>query len=256
VDPTGSLRPAAARHAVTTLERSIGRTLAIDEHVHAWHAPLPGDAERFDLAAGRIPLVAWKCTNPSAISGGTQDSLIASRASALAAYGGPVLLAFGPDMDRGACAGAGPGQFRSAWRHIWGIFQAHGARNVAWVWCPSAGGFPGAGPYYPGSRFVDWVCADGSSGAPARTFTKVFGAFYSAWAGRKPLLVMTGAAVGVPPGQPTYLQGARAALENSMPAVAAFVWRDVPGKVDSHLTPGGLRALRAVGADSYFAPMP
>ena len=201
VDPPGSLRPAAARRAVTALERSMGRTLAVDAHVHTWHAPIPGDAERFDLAAGRIPLIQWKCTDPSTITGGGQDSLIASRAASIADYGAPVLLAFGVDMDAGECAGAGPGQFQSAWRHIWTIFQAHGARNVGWVWCPSAGGFPGASRYYPGPGFVDWVCADGSSGPHPRPFTQVFSGVYSAWAGQKPLLAMTGAAVGVSPGQ-------------------------------------------------------
>jgi acetyl esterase len=254
VDPGASHRSAAARKAVLALERSMGRTLAVDEHVHRWHGFFPGDAERFDLAGGRIPLVSWGCVDAASIAGGSQDPLIAARARAVAAYGAPVLLSFGQDMDRGACGGAKPGAFRAAWRHIWQVFRAHDAANVGWVWCPSAGGFPDADRYYPGGQFVDWVCADGSSGTPPRSFVKVFAAFHKDWAGRKPLLVMTGAAAGVPPGQPAYIAGARAALDSSMFGVRAFVWQDAPGAVDSRLTGGGLRAFRAMGADPYFAP--
>ncbi|MDP9343186.1 MAG: alpha/beta hydrolase fold domain-containing protein [Actinomycetota bacterium] len=256
VNPQGARGPATMRREVLVLERSMGRTLAVDEHAHGWRAPFPGDAERFDLARGRIPMVAWGCVDPSDIAGGGQDSLIAARADAVGAYGAPVLLAFGMDMDRGNCAGAKPGPFKSAWRHIWRVFQAHGVANVAWVWCPSAGGFPDADRFYPGRQFVDWACADGSSGVPARPFAQVFDAFYRDWAGRKPLLVSTGAAFGVAPGQATYIEGAEASLKVPMAGVRALVWRDAPGPVDSHLSAGGLRAFRAMGADPYFAPTP
>jgi len=256
VAPVGSSGPVAARHAVLHLEGSMGRTLAVDEHVHGWRDSFPGDAERFDLAGGRIPLVSWGCTHASSIAGGGQDPLIAARADAVAAFGAPVLLSLGRDMDRGACAGAGPGPFKSAWRHVWNVFRAHHVDNVAWVWCPTAGGFPDADRYYPGPRFVDWVCADGSSRTPARSFIKVFAVFSKDWAGRKPLLVMTGASAGVPPGQSAYIDGARAALESSMVGVRAFVWWDAPGPGNSHLTAGGLRAFRAMGADPYFSPTP
>jgi acetyl esterase/lipase len=256
VNPLGAHRPAAMQREVAALERSIGRTLAVDEHVHGWRGPFPTDAERSDLARGRIPLIAWGCVKASDIAHGAEDQVIAARADALAAYGAPVLLSFGPGMDRGACAGAKADPFKSAWRHVWRVFHDHGVANVAWVWCPSSGGFPGADRFYPGRQFVDWVCADGSSGIPARPFAGVFKAFYQDWAGKKPLLVTTGAASGVPPGQSTYLDGARAALEGSMPGIRAFMWWDTRGTVDSRLSVGGLRAFRAMGADPYFAPVP
>ncbi|HTQ14280.1 MAG TPA: glycosyl hydrolase [Rhizomicrobium sp.] len=99
-------------------------------------------------------------------------------AQALKAYGRPVFLRWGVEMnrpnfpwcalaDQPNCAGQTPQDFVAAWRHIHGIFKAAGATNVAWVWCPSADPMSRYDPtygdlasMYPGSAYVDWTCLD------------------------------------------------------------------------------------------------
>lgn len=49
-----------------------------------------------------------------------------------------------------------------AFRHIVGRFQARGASNVGFIWCPDEGGGSRSmvGLAYPGNTYVDWTCSD------------------------------------------------------------------------------------------------
>ena len=55
----------------------------------------------------------------------------------------------------GGLMGDGPGKYVRAWRHVHDVFEAEGADNVVWVWCPLVTDVP-AEPwnhwtnYYPG----------------------------------------------------------------------------------------------------------
>ena len=55
-------------------------------------------------------------------------------------------------------------EFISAWQRMVGIFQANGADNVGFMWCPNEGGVhltrSQLSDYYPGDAYVDWVGSD------------------------------------------------------------------------------------------------
>jgi streptogramin lyase len=52
-------------------------------------------------------------------------------------------------------------EYAAAFQRIWTIFQDVGATNVGFVFSPSAGlGTPSALPYYPGSKYVNWIGLD------------------------------------------------------------------------------------------------
>lgn len=96
----------------------------------------------------------------------------------------PLVPGNGPEQYRALVPSAA--SFIRAWRRMHRIFVRAGARNVTWISCPNAGHIADgiAQRFYPGSRYVDWVCADGYNwapgkvGAPRKTFADIFSAFY------------------------------------------------------------------------------
>ncbi len=100
---------------------------------------------------------------------GTYDDYIRRWATGIKAWGKPLMLRFGHEMNGDwypwaeAANGNAPGDYVNAWRHIHRTFRSVGATNVEWVWSPNAvyeGSTPLAG-LYPGDRYVDWVGVDG-----------------------------------------------------------------------------------------------
>jgi hypothetical protein len=97
------------------------------------------------------------------------DSYIRTVADECRAFGYPIYLRFGPEMninqggsgDIGTWA-ANPTDFIQAWRRIYDLFHMEGASNVLFVWCPnySESGQHHYTEYYPGDEYVDWVGID------------------------------------------------------------------------------------------------
>lgn len=59
--PAPALRPgglASEKAAVEELEQRLGRTLDINHNFYGWDEPFPTDVERWDLLAGRIPMIS------------------------------------------------------------------------------------------------------------------------------------------------------------------------------------------------------
>jgi mannan endo-1,4-beta-mannosidase len=120
------------------------------------------------------------------IAAGDDDSYLQSYADSVKAFGHPVIIGFGQEMNAGPAPGA-PGYswgykhtpastFVNAWQHIWNVFHAAGALNVTWLWTLQADG-PGTGPihdWWPGSKYVTWVGIDGFYTRPSDTFRSVF----------------------------------------------------------------------------------
>ena len=98
----------------------------------------------------------------AAIARGEYDFYIVPWARAAAAYGKPVFLRFGHEMNDpyrypwGPQNGNRPADFIAAWRHVHEVFQKMSAENVLWVWSPHIS-MPWFEYYYPGSEYVDWV---------------------------------------------------------------------------------------------------
>jgi Glycosyl hydrolase family 26 len=200
VKPLSGVSYAAAERAVRTLEHKIGRKLAIDQLYVPWARKMPLAVAHWDLVNGRIPMISWAGYHTRLINNGRFDAQIRRKARHLAALHGPVMLRWFPEMDGRQYRGLVPSaaSFIRAWRRVHRIFVNAGARNITWVWCPNAGHIADriAQLFYPGARYVDWICADGYNwaprkpGAPWKTFADIFSSFYR-WGIRtgKPLMI-------------------------------------------------------------------
>lgn len=131
--------------------------------------------------AGAVPVISW---SPANWDGGSQKpyslaNIIAGRwdgylrgwAKKIRGYGKPVFIRWAHEMNGNWYSwGWQPHSYIAAWRHIHTVFQAAGASNVQWVWCPNTEwGDPRSKfrQYYPGDRYVDWTCLDAYN-SPAR----------------------------------------------------------------------------------------
>lgn len=167
-------------------------------------------------------MVTWFGWPDSEVNSGARDAAITTRAQALAALGKPVFLRWDIEMNiesygyesTPAYAAANGPTFIAAWQRVYGLFQAAGATNVAFVWCPNSNG-PGDPngwrPFYPGDAYVDWVAVDaynfGNSASPAgsvwQTYYQVLNAFVTDYKANfggamvtpKPLMVGEGGSV-------------------------------------------------------------
>lgn len=149
-----------------------------------------GWAEPFDTAFaeslrkhGAAVLVQINPTDASiaAIANGTYDEYLRDYADSVKAFGGPVVIGFGPEMNASWSPwGYGhvpPSVFVQAWRHLVTVFRQVGADNVTWLWTVQADQ-KGTGPisdWWPGADYVTWVGIDGFYYKPADTFDSVFG---------------------------------------------------------------------------------
>jgi hypothetical protein len=263
---------------LVTLEGQIHRKMAIDLHYSSWQAPLASASVVDDIVAGRIALISWGCgATDAAVASGADDALLVSQARAVAALHAPVMIRWFWEMEytgsnggaqgrqHAACLGsAGPSGYIAAWRHIVTVFRANGATNVAWVFCPGSSSYGpnalrqgvAAASYYPGNAYVDWIGEDAYSRSTYTPFaTLVSGLVHDYGAAGKPLIVCeTGAEA---PSQAEYLSGIQSGLKATAPAIRAIVYFDSHGPLGSYvLDSAGLDALRALGADPYFAAMP
>jgi len=260
--------------AVEKRERDLGRRLAIDHHFYPWEKDFPTEREKADLRDGRIPLISWngKALN-LAIGLGQYDDLIRTRAQAVKALGGKVLIRWMWEMDgrQKAEDTTHPALYIAAWRHIHDLFAEEGTTNVQWVWCPNATAFRteddrNAPAYYPGDDYVDWICADGYNWAPGRkddqwrSFASIYQDFYDWGVSRgKPLMVGEYGVQERSPGEKArWLTDAREALKTKFTAIKAVVYFDANKDYDWRVTssPESLAAFRAMANDPWFTPDP
>lgn len=190
---------------IDSFARQIGRQPAVVESFFSWDEQLISTEQLHAVALrGAVPLVTWEPWHASlqSIRAGKQDDYIRASARAAAAYGGPIMLRFAPEMNGdwapwGAGVGGNtPADYVGAWRHIVSIFRQEGADNVRWVWAPNimtSDGQQKFDRFYPGGRWVDWVALDGYNwGADLgwRSFTEVFGPSYEVLTRLSPKPVM------------------------------------------------------------------
>lgn len=240
---------------------------------------------------GSTPLIAWEPvdrTNPygsdnpsnlSQITSGKYDAYIRQWASAAKEYGHRVILRFAPELDGPWFPwGVGvhtntPAKLVKAWRHVWGIFHAVGAKNVKFLWNPIAASFSyefgGAPSYtlkdlYPGDKYVDYVSFSGynwytESDPPRswRTMARVYGERY-AWirrvtTKRKMIIPETGTVSGeTPRAKAAWISQGYRAVYKRFPAIVAIVYFNVDasmvGQPDWRLsvTDGSLAAYKAL----------
>lgn len=177
----------------------VGKYPAIQTTYYSWGVAFPNDLSNpisvtSILANGTIPLVTWEPYSVSlqAIANGSQDQYIDSWAYAAKAVKKPFFLRFAHEMNGNWYPWAqDPTTYKLAWQRIYDRFQAAGATNVAFVWCPnweSRG--PSLNQYYPGDGYVDWVGVDLYNWPRwPRTFDYMVQGVYSEFSIKKPILI-------------------------------------------------------------------
>jgi mannan endo-1,4-beta-mannosidase len=117
----------------------------------------------------------------ASIASGRYDSYLRSYSSSVKKFGARVILSFGHEMNGDwypwGRAHTSPAVFVRAWRHIVTVFRKTGATNVTWMWTPNIMSTitPAPGPWWPGSKYVNWVGIDGYFWYKAEDFYTVFG---------------------------------------------------------------------------------
>jgi cellulose synthase/poly-beta-1,6-N-acetylglucosamine synthase-like glycosyltransferase len=195
-NPTSAWQPSDLAE-VNAFEQAAHGHVGIVQWFADWHrGRVDVEQLRAVAARGSTPQITWEPWDSTrggrqpaytltSIIRGRHDAYIHSWAQDLRAYGGPVLLRFGQEMNSvvypwaEAVNGNRPGEYARAWRHVHDIFTAEGVTNVRWVWSPvTRANVTGQ---YPGDRYVDIVALSGFNGGTAlrwggwRTFADAFG---------------------------------------------------------------------------------
>ncbi|WP_433333585.1 glycoside hydrolase family 26 protein [Spirillospora sp. CA-294931] len=188
---------------VAPFEKDLGRRLDIVQRYVGWQSKFPDEGDSGAMKDGRYLLLTWAGADTKEIVGGKHDEVIKERARAIKEAGRPIFLRWQRDMDKPGLQDKrihSAADFIAAWKHIRGIFTAEKVDNVAWVWCPTAGGFGsrGAPAYYPGDDQVDWICSDAQPGGDYdyRDLSETLKLFIE-WARDRPKPLMI-AELGVP----------------------------------------------------------
>jgi mannan endo-1,4-beta-mannosidase len=117
----------------------------------------------------------------ASVTAGGSDGYLRSFARDVAAWGHPVILSFGHEMNGTwypwGYGHTSPATFVAAWRHVVRVFRDAGAANVTWLWTVnSVNGVPDAlRQWWPGGAWVNWVGIDCYYYQATDTFTSVFG---------------------------------------------------------------------------------
>ncbi len=260
-------------NAVLSLESELGRKLGLDHsYVHfgdAWPSP----EQIWDRSQGIIPFLNWSAEDPffswRQVADGAADAIIDRRAKAAKAFGWPIFLAFHHEPENDPNYGT-PADYVAAWRHVVERFRLAKASNVRFVWTLEADTFlaHGAGPWYPGSRFIDYVAADGYNwfgaqpGAEWRTAKDIFLPFYR-WANKhnKPAIVAEFGTLEDPtqPYRKAHWITSAMTWFKKRPGIRAVMYFDSdrrhPWWIDT--SPQALRAMRLIAHDpAYMPPSP
>ncbi len=103
------------------------------------------------------------------ITAGDHDAYLRQWGQALAAWGHPVMLRFGHEMNGNwypwaeGINGNQTGDYAAAWRHVHDVLASTGSTNITWVWNPNVPywGSTALEGLYPGNAYVDAVALDG-----------------------------------------------------------------------------------------------
>jgi mannan endo-1,4-beta-mannosidase len=200
----------------------------------SWNSPFNSSFAQTARAHHAYALVQLQPNDVTltSIANGGSDAYLRSYARDVVAFGHPVILSFGHEMNGNwyswGYGHSSPAAFVAAWRHIVGLFRAAGAGNVTWLWTVNAVGGASSAlrQWWPGTAWVNWTGIDGYFYGPADTFDSVLGptisdirAFSDA-----PLLVAE-TAVGTTPDRESQIDGLLSGISDEH--LAGVIWFDV-----------------------------
>jgi mannan endo-1,4-beta-mannosidase len=232
-----------------------------------WYVPFPRKFATTAADEGAVPLVQMDPTGVSiaAIASGGYDAYLSSYAETVRAYGHPVILSFGHEMNGGwyswGYKKTSPKVFVAAWQHIVRLFRALGANNVTWLWTVNIindtphGMIPRPARWWPGSSYVNWVGIDGYYLKSSWKFAPLFGPTISAVRALTldPILIAETGAVPAA-GQPAKIADLFGGIGQY--GLLGFVWFDSTNSIGQDFainSPAAIAAFRA-GAGAYHRP--
>lgn len=122
----------------------------------------------------------------ASVAAGGSDAYLRSYADAVVAFGHPVIVSFGHEMNgtwySWGYGHTSPAVFTAAWRHVVRVFRAAGAANVTWLWTVNTvqGASSSLSRWWPGAEWVDWTGIAGYYYRATDTFGSVFGSTIAA----------------------------------------------------------------------------
>lgn len=248
---------------VEVLERTLGLHLPLIQVYTAW-----GDKpeQRFPLRLataiwdyGSVPVLTWEpwltdfenTLHPhlplrdmrnrqglAAVASGMYDFYIDAWAADAAAFGKPLFVRFGHEMNDPYRYPWGPQyntkeEYIAAWHRVVDRFRAAGATNVLWVWSPHVA-YEYWELYYPGDAYVDWAATGVLNYGPIAqwsewwSFHQVFGTKYEALAAfGKPVMVAEFGSLAVGGDRTAWYHDALATLPDRYPAVKGVLFFEV-----------------------------
>ena len=278
--------------AVTAFETLTGRHLRSVLWYQGWSAAdrpaFPGaglnsvrDHDGYDT--GLVEHLTWEPWAPLAsIAGGAYDAYLSAYAGQVKNWGGPLRLRFGHEMIQNNVLDGGewypwqdqPAEYKAAFRHVHDVFQAAGAANVEFVFCPQ--NYPSdlniVQQYYPGPEYVDWLCMDGyNSASPWQWFDDIFYNLYHTFIdhpdvfGGKPVMLGEFSSCEATPANNPW-ETKSAWIQNAFERIKspdyshlnAFYWfhaeKDCGWRVDT--SPASLAAFKSAISDPLFISHP
>jgi mannan endo-1,4-beta-mannosidase len=231
----GVYEPGALRSwsRITEFTNATGVKPRIVVYYSSWHEPFSTSFAQaaWDHDAYVLVELQPNGVRLAAIAAGSSDAYLRSYADAIVAFGHPVILSFGHEMNgtwyswgRGHTS---PATFVAAWQHVVRVFRAAGAANVTWLWTVNSitGAARSLSRWWPGAAWVDWTGIDGYYFRATDTFGSVFGStiadirtFSSA-----PLLIAE-TAVGTTPDRESQIDALFAGVRAER--LAGVVWFD------------------------------
>jgi mannan endo-1,4-beta-mannosidase len=252
---------------VTAFTKATGAKPDVVMYYSGWYVPFPVSFAKTVANEGAAPLVQMDPDQIrlAAIASGQYDGYLSAYAEAVRAYGHPVILSFGHEMNGDwyswGYRHTSPAVFVAAWRHIVRLFRALGADNVTWLWTVNVvddtqhGRIPRPAPWWPGSSYVNWVGIDGYYLKPNWKFAPLFGPTISAVKGLTldPILISeTGAVTSAD--QPAKIADLFSGVH--LYGLLGFVWFDSTNTINQDFSissPAAIAAFRK-GANSYSRP--
>jgi mannan endo-1,4-beta-mannosidase len=264
------LAPDGIKGGTATLDsfaRLIGRQPDVAEFYQSFAEPFDASLAARIRADDALPFDNWEPfgTTIGDVALGLDNSYLGRFARAVQAFGSPVAISFGHEMNADwypwGNTSVTPAQFVAAWQRVHDVFAQLGVTNVIWVWVVNieSGGALSPDPDYPGNAYVDWIGVDGYfvDGTPT-TFNGLFGPTLADLRTHfnKPLLVVeTGA--NPSPRRPAEIQSIFAAVLSD-PGILGFIWFDYNEEstqgndwvIDDD--PGALAVFRSEATDPMF----
>jgi hypothetical protein len=191
----------------------------------------------------------------AAIAAGRFDGYLRSYAQQVRAFGAPVIIGFGHEMNgywySWGFGHASPPNWIAAWRHVVTVFRQQGADNVTWLWTVNVmgPGIPSPRRWWPGRAYVTWVGVDGYYYVPGDTFASTIAptiADVRTFTHKPVLLAETGIDdAAVPAVMPDLIAGVR------LSHLLGLVWFDAVATLDWRLEghPAAVAAFRSAIAE-------